>query len=66
VLKSVIIDWGPKPFKTLDIRKSDPTFTKVVKQSWEAYIGKGNPMILLKDKLKKLKCDLKLWNREVF
>ena len=66
VLKSVTIDWGPKPFKTLDIWKSDPTFKEVVKQSWDTYIGKGNPMIILKEKLKKLKFDLKVWNKEVF
>jgi len=66
MLKPVTIDWGPKPFKTLNIWKSDPTFKKTVKQSWETYIGKGNPMIILKEKLKKLKFDLKTWNKEVF
>ncbi|XP_027915959.1 uncharacterized protein LOC114175387 [Vigna unguiculata] len=66
LLKPVTIDWGPKTFKTLDIWKSDPAFKKVVKQSWETYIGKGNPMISLKEKLKKLKFDLKSWNRDVF
>jgi len=33
LLKPVTIDWGPKPFKIIDIWKSDPTFKKVVKQS---------------------------------
>ena len=66
LIKQVTIDWGPKPFKTLDIWESDPTFKNVVKQSWHSYIGKCNPMIELKEKLKKLKFDLKLWNKEVF
>ena len=66
LLKSTSIDWGPKPFKSLNIWISDPSFKQVVRQSWTSYIGKGNPTVLLKEKLKKLKYDLKSWNKEVF
>jgi len=52
LLKPITIDWGPKPFRTMDIWKSDPTFKKVVKQSWDSYVGNDNPMIALKEKLK--------------
>jgi len=66
LLKSVIIDWGPKPFKTLDIWLSNPSLKQIVKKSKESYSGTGNPMTRLKEKLQKLKYDLKLWNKEVF
>ncbi|XP_027905898.1 uncharacterized protein LOC114165485 [Vigna unguiculata] len=66
LLKSVTMDWGPKPFKSLNIWFSDPSFKNTVKQSWESYFGIGNSMTTLKEKLKKLKHDLKAWNKEVF
>jgi len=60
------MDWGPKPFKSLNIWFLDPSFKNTVKQSWESYFGIGNPMTTLNEKLKKLKHDLKAWNKEVF
>jgi len=46
------------PFRTLDWN-SDHRF-KVVRKSWNSCNGTGNPMIVLKEKFKKLKFDLKI------
>ena len=66
VLKSCIKDWGPKPFRTFDVWLKEPGFTAMVKGKWESYQVEGNSIFALKEKLKLLKADLKVWNRSVF
>jgi len=51
ILKHNTIDWGPKFFRTLDV--------------WNNHVGLRNGEEMLKEKLKKLKRDLKVWNKEV-
>jgi len=41
-------------------------FKDLVKDKWMSYIVQGNGISKLKDKLKMLKADLKVWNFEVF
>jgi len=65
VLKSNVVDWGPKPFKFLDIWQEDKEFENFIKSKWESYVVQGNEIIVLKEKLKMLKNDLKGWNKDV-
>ncbi|XP_068504066.1 uncharacterized protein [Phaseolus vulgaris] len=66
VAKSWVKDWGPRPFKTIDVWLSKFGFKDLVKGKWNNYDVQENRMSKLKDKLKFLKGDLKEWNRCVF
>ena len=66
VLKSKVVDWGPKSFRFLDIWHENKDFGSFIKSKSESYIFRGNNFQMLKDKLKMLKSDLKEWNKEVF
>ena len=44
----------------------EPGFTIMIKGKWESYQMEGNIISVLKEKLKLLKADLKVWNRNVF
>jgi len=66
VLKSNITDWGPKPFRFLDIWQEHKEFDNFVKDKWGSYLVQGNKILVLKEKLKMLKSDLKGWNKVVF
>ena len=66
VVKSVDKDWGPKPFRTIDAWHMEKGFTGMVKEMWQSYVVQGNEITKLKDKLKRLKGDLKVWNRYVY
>ena len=60
LLKSNVVDWGPKPFRFLDIWQEDKEFGNFVKRKWEVYSVMGNKFQMLKEKLKMLKSDLKV------
>jgi len=66
VVKSVDKDWGPKPFRTIDAWLMERGFGVMVKEKWSSYVIHGNALTGLKEKLKRLKGDLKVWNRVVF
>ena len=66
VLKSNVVDWGPKPFRFLDIWQEDKEFKIFIKSKWDSYLVQGNEIFVLKEKLKMLKNDLKGWNKDVF
>jgi len=66
VVKSLDKDWGPKPFRTIDAWFMERNFLEMVKDKWTSYSAKGNALMVIKDKLKWLKGDLKTWNRDVF
>ena len=59
-------DWGPKPFRSVDDWFLEKVFRKMVKDKWSSYPAEGNAFVSFKEKLKRLKGDLKIWNREVF
>jgi len=63
LLKDDSIDWGPKPFKTLDCWLEDRRFGAFVKETWGVEI-QGYGAYVLKEKLKLLK--LKAWNKNQF
>ena len=66
VVKSVDKDWGSRPFKTIDAWHMERGFTGMVKEMWQSYVVQGNEITKLKDKLKRRKGDLKVWNRDVY
>jgi len=66
VVKSLDKDWGPKSFKTIDAWLMEKGFIEMVKDKWSSYPVQGSVFTTVKEKLKRLKGDLKLWNRYVF
>jgi len=66
VVKARLKNWGPRPFRSLDTWLMEPNFKNMVKEKWDAYHVQGDRMSNLKDKLKLLKADLKVWNKDTF
>ncbi|XP_057788776.1 uncharacterized protein LOC131005735 [Salvia miltiorrhiza] len=66
ILETKSIDWGPKPFRFLNAWISHCDFEKVVKESWERPGISGWKNFVFKEKLKRLKEDLKKWNQSSF
>ncbi|KAH1220962.1 hypothetical protein GmHk_12G034481 [Glycine max] len=64
ILKSKIIDWGPKPFNVFDVWLKMKHYQQVVKDCWSAYQPMGWGGFALKNKLKNLKHRLKRWSKE--
>ncbi|GKC97285.1 cytochrome P450 [Tanacetum coccineum] len=57
------MNFGPKCFKFFNHWMEDDDFNNIVKTSWEAGVYRGFADIVLKNKLKKLKSDVKVgWN----
>ncbi len=66
MIKSLDKDWGPKPFRSIDAWLSEKDFVGMVEERWKSYEVQGDVITGLKEKLKLLKADLKVWNKEVF
>ncbi|XP_057789480.1 uncharacterized protein LOC131006301 [Salvia miltiorrhiza] len=66
LLETKWVDWGPKPFCFLNAWTSHKDFEKVVKESWDRSGIFGWKSFVFKEKLKKLKGDLKKWNSSTF
>ncbi|XP_068475160.1 uncharacterized protein [Phaseolus vulgaris] len=66
VVKSVDKDWGPKPFRSIDVWLKEKDFGELVKGMWLSYSVQGSAFTKVKEKLKCLKGDLKMWNKDVF
>jgi len=48
VLKYDSLNWGPKPFRSLDVWESYPGFLERVKELWSSYKVNGNDIWVLK------------------
>jgi len=66
VVKSLIRDYGPKPFRSIDAWLLESGFKEMVGVNWRSYCIQGNNITRFKEKLKSLKAGLKIWNRDVF
>lgn len=66
ILKHMNQDWGPKPFRVLNCWHKDPRFRKFIAESWGGLVAHGPGVVVLKEKLKKLKVLMKNWNLETF
>jgi len=51
---------------SIDVWQSDGRFKDFVKSKWQSYEVQGSGIYVLKEKFKKLKADLKVWNRDTF
>ncbi|KAH1202802.1 hypothetical protein GmHk_17G049183 [Glycine max] len=66
LLKANNMDWGPKPFRILNCWLTDKSFREVVNQCWNfVQVSRWGPYVL-KEKIKRLKCKLKIWNKEEY
>ncbi|PNX74096.1 cysteine-rich receptor-like protein kinase [Trifolium pratense] len=60
------IDWGPKPFKFNNCWTEHPDFNSFVTNLWGNLNITGKKAFVIKEKLKKLKEGLRVWNKEIF
>jgi len=66
VVKFMAKDWGPKPFRTIDAWLLEKGFSDMLKEKWSSYNVQGCEFVKYKEKLKRMKGDLKAWNMDVF
>ncbi|XP_058223301.1 uncharacterized protein LOC131333018 [Rhododendron vialii] len=59
-------DWGPKPFRFMDIWLTNPNCLKVAKEAWESCQVYGWAGFVIVQKLRAVKNRLKQWNKEDF
>jgi len=52
ILKHKDIDWGPRPFRTLDVWITHVGFNDKVRTLWEQYKVSDNDIWVMKEKLK--------------
>jgi len=50
----------------LDLWQRDGRFLAFIRSKWQNYEGYDEGLYILKEKLKRLKLDLEIWNKEVF
>ncbi|KAH1229061.1 hypothetical protein GmHk_10G028908 [Glycine max] len=62
LLRSKIIDWGPKPFKIMDWWMQDKGFQNMVALKWSNYHPSGWGGYTLKQKLKFIKACIRQWS----
>ena len=60
VVKSMVKDWGPKPFRSIDAWLLERGFHQMIKDKWGSYDVQGGVFQKIKLKLKCLKEDLKV------
>lgn len=66
LLRSKFVDWDPKPFRILYCWLLDNSFKATVHQCWISNQQSRWGGYLLKEKMKRLKERLKIWNKEQF
>lgn len=59
-------DWGPRPFRFFNYWTKHPSFKSLVDSKWNSYSISGWGSFVLKEKLKRLKGDLKEWRQLTF
>ncbi|GAU48536.1 hypothetical protein TSUD_282880 [Trifolium subterraneum] len=60
------LNWGPKPFKVNNCWLEHPEFKPFVEKTWNKLNVEGKKAFVIKEKLKRLKEELRRWNRDVF
>lgn len=66
IMETKVVDWGPKPFRFINVWCSHPEFKKIVENAWKSDEFDGWFGYRVKEKLKRVKDELKKWNRESF
>ncbi|XP_006606862.1 uncharacterized protein [Glycine max] len=64
LLKTDMVDWGPKPFRVMDCWLKNKQYQALVKDVWCGDQQPGWGSIVLKNKLKNLKSNIKKWSIE--
>lgn len=59
-------DWGPKPFRFMDIWLSNPNCLKIAEETWKNVQVTCWAGFILLQKLRAIKVKLKVWNEEEF
>ncbi|KAL8508515.1 hypothetical protein ACS0TY_018949 [Phlomoides rotata] len=57
-------DWGPRPFRFINAWVKHPNFKEFFESKWYSYQVNGWAVYRLKEKLKSLRSDLEVWNKE--
>ncbi|CAK8576836.1 unnamed protein product [Lathyrus sativus] len=65
-LKSNLVNWGPKPFRTFNCWFYHKDFIPFITKSWSSYQVTGSYCSILTKKFQALKSDLRIWNLKVF
>jgi len=60
---TILIDWGPKPFRVFDCWLKEKSLERIVRECWTNTQPRGWRGYALKVKIKKLKEAMKVWNR---
>ncbi|KAL8464304.1 hypothetical protein ACS0TY_033995 [Phlomoides rotata] len=66
LLEIKVKDSGPKPFRCINAWMSFLGFKDFIRDKWNNYEVEGWGGYIIKEKFKKLKADLKMWNQDVF
>lgn len=66
LLDSVVRDWGPRPFRSINAWFSHPDFKNFIMDRWRNFKVEGWSGFVIKENFKKLKEEVKVWNRDVF
>jgi len=61
VVKNSIVHWGPKPFRSFAVWKQYDGVKEIVKEVWVNTPDRGNALKDVKNKFKRLKCEIKQW-----
>ena len=65
LLKNDMVNQGSKPFRVLDCQFEDKKFSKFVEEAWNGQHVYGWGSFVLKEKIKALKLEWKVWNNDV-
>lgn len=59
-------DWGPKPFRFMNMWLKDPNCLKIAKEAWEEDVTMGWAGFVILKRMKRVKERIKVWNKEDF
>lgn len=49
VLKTSSVDWGPKPFRSLEVWNTTSGFTDMVRERWSKYTRSENSLVIMRE-----------------
>lgn len=64
VLRERVCNWGPKPFRLLDCWRGLLGYREFVTSTWMEAAVNGRKAYVLKEKLKQIKNQLRVWNKD--
>ena len=64
ILKTKMVDWGPKPFRVVDCWLKHKGYHSMVKEAWSADHQGGWGAVALKNKLRNLRLSIKQWCKD--